>query len=57
MKLGGWVHCTKISPEFEFGEHRPYPRLPYPKMPRFAESLRKSKQTDEGVAHCPSGKK
>ena len=24
MKLGDWVHCTKISPEFEFGGHRPH---------------------------------
>ena len=23
MKLGGYVHCTKISAEFEFGGHRP----------------------------------
>jgi len=28
MKLGGWVHCTKILPEFEFGGHRPRIQLP-----------------------------
>jgi len=22
MKLGGYVRCTEISPEFEFGGHR-----------------------------------
>ena len=22
MKLGGYVYCTKVSPEFEFGDQR-----------------------------------
>ena len=26
MKLGGWVRCVKISPEFEFGGQRSKPR-------------------------------
>jgi len=27
MKLNGWVHCTKISTEFEFGGRRSKVRL------------------------------
>ena len=30
MKLGGYVHCTQISPEFEFGSHRPNPWVSTP---------------------------
>jgi len=51
MKLGGYVRCTKISPEFEFGVIGPTPGYPHPKMWWFAESLRKkNQQTDVGVA-------
>jgi len=39
----------KISPEFEFGGHRPTPGSPQPKMWRFAES----QQTHVGVATPP----
>jgi len=30
MKLGSYVHCTKMSLEFEFGGHRPHPWVPTP---------------------------
>jgi len=53
MKLGGLVHRTKISPEFEFGGHRPHPWVPTSQMcqlnVRDAESLHK-KSTHVGVA-------
>jgi len=28
MKLDGYVHCMKISPEVEFGGHTPHPSVP-----------------------------
>jgi len=30
MKLGSYVHCTKISPKFEFGGLMPHLRVPIP---------------------------
>jgi len=55
MKLGGQVHCTKISPKCEFGVIGPIPGSPHPKMWQFAESLRKKNQTDVGVAAVAVG--
>ena len=28
MRLGGKVHCTKVLPEFEFGDHKPHLWVP-----------------------------
>jgi len=53
IKLGGYVHCTKISPEFEFWVIGPASGSPHPKMWWFAESLHKvgkNQKTDIGVA-------
>jgi len=59
MKLGDYVHCTKLSPEFEFGGHRPHRTLgPHtPKTWQFAESLppQKNQQTDVVVAAVAVG--
>ena len=49
MKFGSYVHCTKISSEFEFGGHRP--RL-WPKMPSHYAN---NQQTDVGVARVAVG--
>ena len=43
MKLGGYMHCTKISAEFELGGHSSRGCAP-PKMWRWATTLGKSAQ-------------
>jgi len=49
MKLGSYMHCTKISSEFECGVTGPTPRSPHPKMWRFAEPL--CKKSTNGCGH------
>ena len=39
MKLGGYLHSIKISPEFKIRGHRPHCEVPKPRILCFAESL------------------